>query len=105
MQKLETKIAEILAAKPGLKENSQIQRGVSAPILLTHIRNTMPYLLGDVPYPEARARCFKILQTIEKNPEGALSHSKYFEMCVSAHFATVASFVPTDVDNQIRFRL
>ena len=39
------------------------------------------------------------------NPEPELSHREYFELCLSAHFATVSSFVPTDVDNPIRFRL
>jgi hypothetical protein len=38
-------------------------------------------------------------------PEPELSHSEYFALCLSAHFATVATFVPTDVDNQIRSKL
>ncbi len=84
---------------------SSIRRGVSPEILLTHIRNTAPYLLGDEPYSLAKARCFKILQDIEKSEDKSQDHARYYEMCVSAHFATVATFVPTDVDNQIRFKL
>src|SRR5262249_8642334 len=29
----------------------------------------------------------------------------YYHLCLAAHHATVASYVPTDVDNQIRFKL
>lgn len=82
-----------------------IPRGISPEILLSHIKNTAPYLLGESPYPNAKARCFKILQELEKREDKTLDHASYFEMCVSAHFATVATFVPTDVDNQIRFKL
>ncbi len=82
-----------------------IPRGVSAPILLNHIRNTAPFLLGENPLPTATSKCFRVLQKLEKNDSISLTHDEYFEMCVSAHFATVGTFVPTDVDNQIRFRL
>jgi len=33
------------------------------------------------------------------------SHVDYFKLCLAAHYSTVGSFVPTDVDNQIRYRL
>src|SRR5580765_1453756 len=41
-----------------------------------------------------------ILQAAE-NPS-ARARTDYFALCLAAHFATVASYVPTDVDAKIR---
>lgn len=77
-------------------------RGITPQILLEHVRNTVPYLLA----PEAPAARAPYLRTLQTTDTGAaLSHTEYFRLCVSAHFGTVSSFVPTDVDNQIRFKL
>jgi hypothetical protein len=59
------------------------------------VRNTAPFLfIGD---PGA-ARPF--LQYITDNEASRLT--QYFALCVAAHHATVATFVPTDVDTKIR---
>jgi hypothetical protein len=38
-------------------------------------------------------------------PGQDLSHFEYFRLCLSSHFLTCATPVPTDVDNQIRLKL
>lgn len=77
-------------------------RGITPDILLEHVRNTVPYLVS----PEAAPAQAPYLKTIQlARGDTPLSHVEYFRLCVSAHFSTVSSFVPTDVDNQIRFKL
>jgi hypothetical protein len=44
----------------------------------------------------------RIAATVEPTPE---QWTDYFVLCVAAHFATVATFVPTDVDTKIRVHL
>jgi hypothetical protein len=73
--------------------------------LVEQVRNTMPYLFAEeskgfeaFPYlARMRAAC--------ADPDRPLSHEDYFLVCLSAHHATVATYVPTDVDSQIRFKL
>lgn len=81
------------------------ERGISPEILLSHVENTAPWLFRDhsplTPYTsvviEAKAR-------LDKGPL-ELSHFDYFSLCLASHYSTVATFVPTDVDNQIRKNL
>lgn len=84
-------------------------RGVSPKILFTHIKNTAPFIFNDNCASNSQTRYLGILKHIDqwlsKFPETELDHAAYFELCVAAHWATVATFVPTDVDNQIRFKL
>ena len=80
-------------------------RGASPSLLLGQIRNTLPYLTDT-----SRYRSFPHLALIldlqsHGNVIPSLNHSEYFRLCLASHMATVASYVPTDVDNQIRFRL
>lgn len=67
--------------------------------------NTMPYLFEPeaghtelVRFPPARAHR-------EYQPGASLTHFEYFRLCLSAHYLTCATPVPTDVDNQIRQKL
>ncbi len=83
-------------------------RGVSPEILLSQVRNTAPFIFEDKMRAEAdpslhHLRTLQELATQKSSVE--LNHVEYFRLCLSAHHATVATFVPTDVDNQIRFRL
>jgi len=81
------------------KLTSQPQRGISPEILLTHIKNTMPFLFrGEAPETPYSKIFLSSLPT-------KFSHAEYFALCLKAHYTTVASFVPTDVDNQIRKNL
>jgi hypothetical protein len=76
------------------------KRGVSPEILLEQVRNTAAFALAPdfspgVPY----------LEVMRRTGPGPLGHVEYYRLCLSAHFTTVATYVPTDVDNQIRFKL
>jgi len=86
----------------------EFPRGISPPILLSQVKNTVPFLFDNTNQSWDVAPYLKILrQTSALDPSAleALSHFEYFQLCVSAHFGTVSSFVPTDVDNQIRSKL
>lgn len=82
------------------------------------VRNTAPYLfdrMADHPLPSG-ARLItagdhpfgylEILQGAEALESGILTEDEYredyFAYCMACHHATVASFVPTDVDSKIR---
>lgn len=83
-------------------------RGVSPEILVNQVRNTAPFFEDPGLGPDAeKHRYLQVLRghAIQPPAPEALSHVEYYELCVSAHWATVATFVPTDVDNQIRFKL
>ena len=80
---------------------SSPERGISPETLLTHVDNTAPWIrVGTAPASPYH-------QTLEAAFAGkrGFDHFEYFELCLCAHYATVATFVPTDVDNQIRRNL
>lgn len=60
----------------------------------------MPYLFEDesITLPPAA-----IVRAYQEGTE--LSHFEYFRLCVCCHYLSCATPVPTDVDNQIRFKL
>src|SRR5436309_2605790 len=89
------------------------RRGIAPSLLLSQVRNTAPFLFteeraasDDEPHLALLRRAASAL---ERSPfqENLLfnDHFSYFELCLAAHHATVATFVPTDVDNHIRFKL
>jgi hypothetical protein len=86
-------------------------RGVAPKILIEQIKNTAPFLFqfSKETLAEPSLSYIKhIIDTDARLKESDLTqlpHLEYFELCLSAHYATVATFVPTDVDNQIRSRL
>jgi hypothetical protein len=80
-----------------------VKRGVTPPILLEQVRNTVPFALH--PDFEPALPYLNTLRAVQSAPEAPLSHFDYYRLCLSAHYTTVASYVPTDVDQQIRFRL
>ena len=67
--------------------------------LLASVKNTVPYLFSEKSTPSTR------YVEILKREAGEQSGLSYYEFCVAAHFATVGSFVPTDVDVAIRQKL
>lgn len=82
-----------------------IPRGIAPRTLIEQIRNTAPFVPhgsidGSISTPYA-----DFIRKVAAEPDRELSHLEYFKLCVSAHWATVATFVPTDVDNQIRHKL
>jgi len=92
------------------QSDPDVPRGVSPTILLDQVRNTVPFLFedgrsayDDVPHLAELRRAYRAWQLDGDLPP--LSLVRYYRLCLCAHHATVASFVPTDVDNQIRFKL
>lgn len=78
-----------------------IERGINPETLLGHVENTAPWLFRErqplTPYTSV------VLEA--KATPRALTHYEYFALCLSCHYTSVATFVPTDVDNQIRKNL
>jgi hypothetical protein len=83
------------------------------------VRQTVPFLFDTPLATPPRARLHElafdplgwkaIVQQADRlapNPApGAADLTDYFALCLAAHFATVASYVPTDVDTKIRHAL
>lgn len=86
---------------------SRLPRGIAPELLLTQVRNTMPYLF-DAEEGGARLGTFPgamVFREFATNPARELSHFEYYRFCLCAHYLTVATPVPTDVDIQIRKKL
>ena len=77
--------------------------GIAPGNLLEQVRNTAPFLFEAPPYPVSGPLSYlRRLQDADARPLNAAS---YYTLCLSAHWATAGTFVPTDVDNAIRWRL
>ena len=83
--------------------------------LLSQVHNTAPYLKARLPRPESGRLIelggtedgfLRILASWQNIHGMGLHHAEqlqdYFALCLSCHHATVATFVPTDVDTKIR---
>lgn len=82
-------------------------RGIAPALLVEQVRNTAPWVFSN-PSPNPIPPPFVALQNAAQaalTSDSTLSPVEYFRLCLSAHFSTVATFVPTDVDNAIRFKL
>ena len=88
---------------------------ISPETLLSQVYNTAPYLQARVPAPEPGRLIeiggtpdgfLRILASWENIRRPDLQHAEqlqdYFALCLACHHATVATFVPTDVDTKIR---
>jgi len=84
----------------GLKLN-----GIAPNILLKHVENTADWLFqGEIDISGPKRAYLAKLVFYKKNLK-ALNHidlTEYFHLCLAAHWTTAGTFVPTDVDNQIR---
>ena len=74
-----------------------LRRGIEPRTLLDWVRNTAPFAFTMKGYP--------YLERLQRYGGEELSHSEYFHLCLCAHWATVGTFIPTDVDNAIRLKL
>jgi len=86
---------------------AKLPRGIAPELLQSQVKNTMPYLF-DSPLGEELARRYppaRVLREYDGGPTESLTHFEYFRLCLSSHDLTVATPVPTDVDNQIRQKL
>jgi hypothetical protein len=79
--------------------------GISPNILLKNVENTAPFIFqGEIDTSGPNRAYLAKLVFYKKNLK-ALAHidlTEYFNLCLAAHWATAGTFVPTDVDNQIR---
>jgi hypothetical protein len=79
--------------------------GIAPNILLKHVENTAPFLFqGQLNTTGPQREYLAKLIYYKKNLK-ALNHidlTEYFHLCLAAHWTTAGTFVPTDVDNQIR---
>src|SRR4051812_6103397 len=83
-------------------------RGIPFAILMDQVRNTAPFIFGEAVLND-REPHLKGLREWAQRPStlknAEMSHGDYFRLCLQVHHATVATFVPTDVDVHIRFKL
>lgn len=76
-------------------------RGVAPEKVLEQVRNTAAWsLVGPVDGPQNAWR--RALLDAPDTPHAHDDSWRYFSLLLAAHFATVATFVPTDVDSHIR---
>ncbi len=102
-----------------MTDSSQFNGTIGPSNLLSQVRNTAPFLFDPAfgfPAPRARGRLIDlgghphgwldILRAADALPAtptpSAEEREDYFALCLAAHHATVATFVPTDVDSKIR---
>ena len=79
--------------------------GIAPNILLTHVINTAPFLFNGELDTTGKEREYLAKLIFYKKNLNALKNidlSEYFHICLAAHWTTAGTFVPTDVDNQIR---
>lgn len=91
---------------------TSLPRGITPELLLSQVKNTAPWVLEQAWSPTELNSLPPLLvlkdfeRSIGSDGQGrALSHFEYFQLCLSAHYVTCATPVPTDVDNQIRKKL
>ena len=79
--------------------------GIAPNILLKHVENTVPFLFQGELETSGNQRAYLAKLLFYKKNLNQLKNidlTEYFSICLSAHWATAGTFVPTDVDNQIR---
>jgi hypothetical protein len=92
-------------------EPSAWAKWISPETLLAQVDNTAPFLAGRLPPRDSRRPIDSVdFLQILANWENMLAETlcreeqlqDYFAVCLACHHATVATFVPTDVDTKIR---
>lgn len=79
--------------------------GIAPNILLKHVENTAPFIFqGEVDSTSENCKFIEKLRFYKKNLKllKNIDLAEYFHICLCAHWSTAGTFVPTDVDNQIR---
>lgn len=79
--------------------------GIAPNILLKHVENTAPFLFEGEIDTSVKGRAYlEKLRFYKKNLKqlNNINLAEYFHICLCAHWTTAGTFVPTDVDNQIR---
>lgn len=91
-------------AKKQLKSGT-VLTGIAPNILLKHVENTAPFLFqGEIETKTDSCKFLDKLRFYKKNLKllKNIDLAEYFHICLCAHWTTAGTFVPTDVDNQIR---
>ncbi len=91
-------------AKKVLRSDLEIH-GIAPNLLLKDVENTAPFLFKGEIQLEGKERSYLAKLVFYKKNLSALKHinlTEYFTLCMAAHWATAGTFVPTNVDNQIR---
>lgn len=79
--------------------------GIAPNLLLKDIEVTAPFLFKGEINTEGKDRAYLAKLVFYKKNLNALKHinlAEYFHICMAAHWSTAGTFVPTNVDNQIR---
>ncbi|MBS1962152.1 MAG: hypothetical protein JST04_08050 [Bdellovibrionales bacterium] len=83
-------------------------RNASAGALIAHLQATIPYLFEDdfvSAEDEERRPYLTELAAAAASPERELEPAEYFRLCLAAHWASVGSFVPADVEHLVGSKL
>lgn len=91
-------------AKKVLRSNLELS-GIAPNLLLKDIEVTAPYIFKGEINLEGKDRAYLEKLVFYKKNLNSLKHlnlTEYFHLCMSAHWATAGTYVPTNVDNQIR---
>lgn len=89
-------------------KSGALQIGIAPNILLKHVENTAPFLFeGELDSKSENCEFLEKLRFYKKNLKllKNIDLAEYFHLCLCAHWSTAGTFVPTDVDNQIREKL
>lgn len=78
-----------------------VKNGIAPDVLRSQVQNSAAWLWSD-PRAAAVTRALDHVEEAEKNRDGTSEGTDYFRLLLAAHFATVGTFVPTDVDVRIR---
>ncbi|MCR9203075.1 MAG: hypothetical protein NXH75_00750 [Halobacteriovoraceae bacterium] len=86
-------------------KSGEVLTGIAPNILLKHVENTAPFLFqGEIDSKSENCEYLEKLRFYKKNLKllKNIDLAEYFHLCLCAHWTTAGTFVPTDVDNQIR---
>jgi hypothetical protein len=81
--------------------HARVKAGIAPELLVSQVKNTAAWLWAD-PRAEEATRTLDDLSAATAAHKGAEGGTAYLSLLLAAHFATVATFVPTDVDARIR---
>lgn len=87
------------------KKQQKSEIGIAPNILLKHVESTAPFLFqGEIDTKSVNCEYLEKLRYYKKNLKllKNIDLAEYFHICLCAHWSTAGTFVPTDVDNQIR---
>ncbi len=105
MQIVKNSLRLIIAMAKKQLQSGLTLNGIAPNILLKHVENTVPFLFQGELETSGNQRAYLAKLLFYKKNLNQLKNidlTEYFSICLSAHWATAGTFVPTDVDNQIR---